>query len=83
MCQYLAHQICDILYASKTVMKLIFFRAEPPKRKKKADGAMLQMKENRRRRKLEKELIKLERSGRILKPLPEKELSRTFMKSIP
>ena len=45
--------------------------AEPPKPKKKMDPAIEKAREERRRRKIEKEIKKIERFGRNLKPIEE------------
>ena len=51
-------------------------RAEPLKKKKRIDPAVVRAREERRRRKLEKAIRRLEKSSRQLKPLAELELPR-------
>ncbi|KAF0304865.1 39S ribosomal protein L40, mitochondrial [Amphibalanus amphitrite] len=50
--------------------------AEPLKKKKRIDPAVVRAREERRRRKLEKAIRRLEKSSRQLKPLAEMELPR-------
>lgn len=48
--------------------------AEPTKRKKRLDPQIVRAREDRRRRKLEKQIRKMERNARQLKPIDENEL---------
>ncbi|XP_063705624.1 large ribosomal subunit protein mL40 [Culicoides brevitarsis] len=52
--------------------------AEPLKKKKKIDPAILKAREERRRKKLEKAIRKLERNEKQLKPIEECEVSLTL-----
>lgn len=48
--------------------------AEPLKKKKKVDPAIIKAREDRRRKKLEKQIRKLEKNARQLKPIDELEV---------
>lgn len=48
--------------------------AEPLKKKKKMDPAVLKAREDRRRKKLEKQIRRLEKNARQLKPIDELEV---------
>ncbi|CAF0731239.1 unnamed protein product [Brachionus calyciflorus] len=54
--------------------------AEPTKAKKRIDPQVLALRENRKRKRLEKEIKKLERFGRKLKPIDEHEPDRLVLK---
>lgn len=56
--------------------------AEPPKAKKKLDPALVKAKEDRRKRKIEKEIKKLERFGRQFKPIEELRADRSVLKEV-
>jgi len=56
--------------------------AEPPKAKKKMDPALVRAREEKKRRKLEKEIKKLEKYGRQFKPIEELRADRSLMKEI-
>lgn len=56
--------------------------AEPTKAKKRVDPALLMLKENRKRKRLEKEIKKLEKFGRRLKPIEELEPDRSISKEL-
>lgn len=47
--------------------------AEPLKKKKKMDPAVLKAREDRRRKKIEKQIRKLEKNSRQLKPIEDLE----------
>lgn len=53
--------------------------AEPLKKKKKLDPAVLKAREERKRKKLEKQIRKLERSEKQLKPIEECEVALTLL----
>lgn len=48
--------------------------AEPTKKKKRIDPQVIKAREDRRRRKLEKQIRKMEKNARQLKPIDENEL---------
>jgi large subunit ribosomal protein L40 len=48
--------------------------AEPLKKKKKMDPAVIKAREDRRRKKLEKQIRRLEKNARRLKPIDELEV---------
>lgn len=50
------------------------FSAEPMKKKKKLDPAIVKAREDRRRKKLEKQIRRLEKNARQLKPIDELEV---------
>lgn len=50
------------------------FSAEPMKKKKKIDPAIVKAREDRRRKKLEKQIRRLEKNARQLKPIDELEV---------
>lgn len=54
--------------------------AEPQKAKKRIDPAVVQARENRRKRRIEKEIKKMEKLGRKLKPIEEREPDRLILK---
>lgn len=47
------------------------FRAEPLKKKKKLDPAIVKAREERRRKRIEKQIRRLEKNARQLKPIEE------------
>lgn len=49
-------------------------RAEPVKRKKRIDPQIVKAREDRRKRKIEKAIRKLEKNARQLKPIDENEV---------
>lgn len=51
-----------------------FNSAEPLKKKKRMDPAVVKAKEDRRKKKLEKQIRRLEKNARQLKPLDELEV---------
>lgn len=53
--------------------------AEPLKKKKKLDPAVIKAREERRRKKIEKAIRKLERNQKQLKPIEECEVPLTLM----
>lgn len=57
-------------------------RAEPLKAKKRIDPQVLLARENRKRKKIEREVRRLERFGRRLKPVEEAEPDRLVLKEI-
>ena len=63
-------------------MYVFFERSEPMRRKKKQDAGLVVQREQRRKRKLEKELAKLEKKGRKFKPITEQEVSRNLQKTL-
>ena len=54
--------------------------AEPLKAKKRIDPQVLLARENRKRKKIEKEIKKIEKFGRRLKPVLEQEADRLILK---
>lgn len=56
--------------------------AEPMKAKKRIDPAVLMLRETRRKKKIEKEIKKLEKFGRRLKPIEENEPDRALLKEV-
>lgn len=52
----------------------ILFRAEPLKKKKKLDPAIIRAREERKKRKIEKQIRRLEKNAKQLKPLEECDL---------
>lgn len=53
--------------------------AEPTKKKRRIDPAIVKAREDRRRRKIEKAIRKLEKNARQLKPIDENELPDNLM----
>ena len=53
--------------------------AEPLKKKKKMDPAVLKAREDRKRKKLEKQIRKLEKNSRQLKPIEDLETPLTLI----
>lgn len=53
---------------------LIVHRAEPLKKKKRLDPAVIKAREERKRRKLEKQIRRLQKTERQLKPIDEMEV---------
>lgn len=53
--------------------------AEPTKKKKRIDPQIVKAREDRRKRKLEKAIRKLEKNARQLKPIDENELPNSLM----
>ena len=58
------------------------FSAEPVKAKRRIDPALLAIRENRKRRKLEKEIKRMEKFGSILKPIEELEPDKIIAKEV-
>uniref|UniRef100_A0A2R5LAE5 Large ribosomal subunit protein mL40 n=1 Tax=Ornithodoros turicata TaxID=34597 RepID=A0A2R5LAE5_9ACAR len=56
--------------------------AEPLKKKKRVDPAVLRMREERRKRKLEKGIRQLKKHGKKLKPIDEMEVPPTLQREI-
>ncbi len=61
---------------------LAVFSAEPVKRKKKADVSVVIQRDAKRRRRLEKNIRKLEAKGKKLKPIEEIEGNRNVLKTL-
>lgn len=57
----------------------MFYRAEPLKKKKKLDPAIIRAREERRKKKLEKQIRRLEKNARQLKPIVECEVPLTLL----
>lgn len=57
-----------------------FLRAEPLKKKKRIDPAVIKMREERKKRKIEKQIKKLEKVGNKLKPIDELEVPPRLLK---
>lgn len=55
---------------------------EPPKARKRIDPALLKAREDRKRRKIEKEIKKLEKFGRQLKPINELRADKDLLKEV-
>lgn len=55
-------------------MPSFFTSAEPLKKKKRVDPQVVKAREDRRRKKLEKQIRRLERNARQLKPIDELEI---------
>lgn len=53
--------------------------AEPTKKKKRIDPQIIKAREDRRKRKIEKAIRKLERNARQLKPIDENELPNSLI----
>ena len=53
--------------------------AEPIKRKKRIDPAVLEHRKERRMRRIERELRRFQRMGRFLKPIEEREVARDLV----
>lgn len=53
--------------------------AEPMKKKKKMDPAILKAREERRKRKIEKQIRKLEKNAQQLKPIDEMEIPLEYV----
>lgn len=53
--------------------------AEPLKKKKKLDPAVIKQREERKRKKLEKQIRRLEKNARQLKPIDELEVPLTLI----
>lgn len=53
--------------------------AEPLKKKRKIDPAVVKAREERRRKKLEKQIKRLEKNARQLKPIDELEIPLTLI----
>lgn len=53
--------------------------AEPLKKKKKIDPAVIKAREDRKRKKLEKQIRKLEKNSRQLKPIEDLETPLTLI----
>lgn len=64
---------CCILYPD------FFLRAEPLKKKKKMDPQLIRQREERKKRKIEKQIRRLEKNASQLKPIDELEVPRTIM----
>jgi len=58
------------------------FSAEPMKKKKKADMTIVIQRDAKKRRRLEKNIRKLEAKGRKLKPIEEIEGNRNMLKTL-
>ena len=58
------------------------FSAEPVKRKKKADVSVVIQRDAKRRRRLEKNIRKLEAKDKKLKPVDEIEGNRNMLKTL-
>lgn len=56
-----------------------FSRAEPLKKKKKIDPAVVRAREERKKKKLEKQIRRLEKNAKQLKPIGECEVSLTLL----
>lgn len=56
----------------------MYFRGEPLKKKKKMDPAIIRAREDRRKRKLEKEIRRLEKFSKQLKQIFECDISPQF-----
>jgi large subunit ribosomal protein L40 len=54
-------------------------RAEPLKKKKKVDPAVLKAREDRKKKKLEKQIRRLEKNARQVKPLEECEIPLSLL----
>lgn len=66
----LTHNYCE-LWPPYLYINILPCRAEPLKKKKKVDPAIIKAREDRRRKKIEKQIRKLEKNARQLKPLEE------------
>lgn len=58
------------------------FRGEPLKKKKRVDPAVIKAREDRRKKKIEKQIRKLEKNARQLKPLEELEIPLCLTENI-
>ena len=61
---------------------ILLFSAEPMKKKKKADMTILIQRDAKKRRRLEKNIRKLEAKGKKLKPIEEIEGNRNMLKTL-
>lgn len=55
-------------------MMFVLFRGEPLKKKKRLDPSVIKARDERRKRKLEKQIRKLEKNAKQLKPIEECEV---------
>lgn len=55
------------------------FRAEPLKKKKKLDPAIIRAREERKKKRIEKQIRKLEKGAKQLKPIEECEVSLSLL----
>lgn len=60
--------------ALKTTYFLSYFSAEPMKKKKKLDPQIIKAREDRRRKKIEKQIRRLQKNAQQLKPIDEMEV---------
>lgn len=71
------HQTCRMLYVNMCPLRFKatpLLCAEPLKKRRKIDPQILKMREERKKRRIEKQIKKLERSERQLKPVDEMEV---------
>lgn len=66
-----------VLYHTLLTILLLDYSAEPLKKKKKIDPAVIRAREDRRRKKLEKQIRRLEKHAKQMKPIAEIDLSLT------
>ena len=72
-----------ILCSRDTLLKsLLLFSAEPMKKKKKADMSVVIQRDAKKRRRLEKNIRKLEAKGKKLKPIEEIDGNRSVLKTL-
>lgn len=62
--------------------QLYYFSAEPLKKKKKIDPAIIKAREERRRKKIEKQIRRLQKNARQLKPIEEMEIPLNLLDQI-
>lgn len=62
-----------------SLAKFVLFRAEPLKKKKRLDPAIIRAREERRKKKIEKQIRRLEKNARQLKPIEECEVPLTVL----
>lgn len=60
----------------------LIFRAEPLKKKKRLDPSVVKAREERKKKKIEKQIRKLEKSSRQLKPIEELEVPLCLTENI-
>lgn len=57
----------------------VLLRAEPLKKKRRLDPAIVRAREERRKKKIEKQIRRLEKNARQLKPIEECEVSLAIL----
>lgn len=74
--------ICEVQNIKSNLYVKQNFSAEPLKKKKKMDPAIIKAREERRRKKLEKQIRRLQKNARQLKPIDELEVPLNLLDQI-